>query len=84
VPGAIETYQLDLWGTCVGAKPGERLRLSIMSGAFPLLARNLNTGGDLATETTPVVADQAVHHGPGRRSFVTLPVIDRPEWIAKP
>ncbi len=35
-PGQAETYQIDMWGTCVAVRPGERLRVSIMSGAFPV------------------------------------------------
>lgn len=84
VPDQPETYQLDLWGTCVGAAAGERIRLAIMSGAFPLLTRNLNTSGDLSVETTPVVARQTIYHDASRRSFVTLPIIDQPNWVSKP
>jgi hypothetical protein len=83
-PGKAERYQLDLWGTCVAVQPGERLRLAIMSAAFPLLTRNLNTGGDLSLETTPIVAHQTVFHGPGRISSVTLPIVDRLTEIRTP
>lgn len=83
-PGRAERYEIDLWGTCVAVKPGERLRLSVMSGAFPLLTRNLNTGGDLALETKGVVARQAVHHQPGQLSFVTLPFASGVREIATP
>lgn len=82
--GAPVRYEIDLWGTCVVVRPGERLRLAVMSGAFPLLARNLNTGGDLGTESIGVVARQTIHHEPDRPSFVTLPIIDRPRWIPRP
>ncbi len=83
-PGKPETYQIDMWGTCVSVRPGERLRLAIMSGAYPLLTRNLNTGGDLGLETEPVVAHQTVYHEAGRLSFVTLPIVDRTREIATP
>ncbi|MCC7133528.1 MAG: CocE/NonD family hydrolase [Gemmatimonadales bacterium] len=83
-PNVAVEYQIDLWGTCVVVRPGERLRLAVMSAAFPLLARNLNTGGDLGAETEGVVARQAIHHEPGRLSYLTLPIIDRPNWIPKP
>jgi len=83
-PGKAETYQIDLWGTCVAVRPGERLRLAIMSGAYPLLTRNLNTGGDLSRETTPVVAHQTVFHRAGRLSFVTLPVVHNVREIETP
>jgi putative CocE/NonD family hydrolase len=80
-PGKAETYHLDLWGTCVALTPGQTLRLSVMSGAFPLVTPNLDTGGPLGTERTPVVAHQAVYHERGRLSSVTLPIVDAPRWI---
>ena len=83
-PGKQETYTIDLWGTCASVDPGERIRVAVMSAAFPLLAPNQNTGGSIASERTPVVAHQEIHYGPGRKSFVTLPVIDRPNWIRRP
>ncbi len=83
-PGKPESYQIDMWGTCVGVRPGEHLRLAVMSGAFPVLTRNLNTGGDLGRETTPVVAHQTVFHEPGRLSFVTLPVVGSVKAIPTP
>ena len=83
-PGKAETYQLDLWGTCVTVAPGERLRLSVMSGAFPLLTPNLNTGGPLGTESRPVIAHQVILHDQAAKSFVTLPIVDQPRRIPMP
>jgi putative CocE/NonD family hydrolase len=79
-PDAVETYQVDLWGTCVTVRPGERLRLALMSAAFPLVARNLNTGEPIATGTRMVVAKQAIHRG----TLVTLPIVDSPTEIPPP
>ena len=84
VPGRPETYQIDLWGTCVGVRPGEQLRLSIMSAAFPVLDRNLNTGESLAHGTRMVVAHQTVWHEAGKLSFVTLPIVDHLRTIEVP
>lgn len=84
VPGQVERYDIDLWGTCVLVKPGERLRLAVMSAAFPLLVPNFNTGGDLALETVPVVAQQAIHRGGAHASFVSLPVVSDPRVVPKP
>jgi predicted acyl esterase len=84
VPGAVERYDLDLWGTCVAVQPGERLRLAVMSAAFPLLVPNFNTGGDLGLETTPVVAGQSIYRGGSRASFVSLPVVAAPRVVPKP
>lgn len=83
-PGKPETYDIDMWGTCVGVRPGERLRVAVMSGAYPVLTRNLNTGGDLARETTPVVAHQKVFSEPGRLSYITLPVVPAVRVIPTP
>jgi putative CocE/NonD family hydrolase len=83
-PGRVERYELDLWGTCIAVRPGERLRLAVMSAAFPLLIPNLNTGGDLGLETEPVVARQSVHRGGARASFVTLPIVAAPRMISRP
>src|SRR5262249_54210261 len=80
-PGKAESYQVDLWGTCVAVQPGERLRFAVMSGAFPVLTRNLNTGGDLSRETQPVVAHQVLYH---RLSFVTLPIVNGLQEIKTP
>jgi uncharacterized protein len=83
-PGRPERYDLDLWGTCVSVRPGERLRLAVMSAAFPLLVPNYNTGGDLGGETRPVVARQTVFRGGARASFVLLPVVPAPQEVAAP
>lgn len=83
-PGRVERYELDLWGTCVAVRPGERLRLSVLSAAFPLLVPNFNTGGDLGLETEPVVARQRVYRGGARASFVTLPVVTTPRAVPRP
>ena len=84
VPGQVERYDLDLWGTCVAVRPGERLRLALMSAAFPLLVPNYNTGGDLGSETEPVVAHQRIVRAGAQASFVTLPIVESPRVVAKP
>ncbi|MEZ4588991.1 MAG: CocE/NonD family hydrolase [Gemmatimonadales bacterium] len=83
-PGQMERYDLDLWGTCVAVRPGERLRLAVTSAAFPLLVPNFNTGGSLGLETEPVVAHQTIGRGGEWASFVTLPVLERPRYVPKP
>jgi hypothetical protein len=54
---------------------GHQLRIEISSSNFPLYDRNLNTGGDNVSETTSVVAHNAVHHSPQYPSSVTLSVV---------
>jgi putative CocE/NonD family hydrolase len=61
---------------------GHRIRVHITSAAFPLF-RNLNTGGDPATETRWRVAEQTVFHDRDRSSHVALPVIGSAEGAFK-
>lgn len=58
-------------------KAGHRLRVQVSSSNFPVFARNLNTGGAIAEETTPIIAHQTVHHSAEYPSHVTLPVIPK-------
>ncbi len=74
-----EVYELKI-GPLVTAnrfKAGHRIRLEVSSSNFPQFARNLNTGGDPATETMPIVAKNAVHHGGATASHLELPVVAR-------
>jgi hypothetical protein len=55
--------------------PGSRIRLEVSSSNFPRFDRNLNTGGDFATESIGRPAVQRVFHGGGRASYVVLPLV---------
>lgn len=72
-----EVYEIRLPNMVTGARfpAGHRIRLSVTSSSFPLYERNLNTGGDNSMETTWVVAENAVHHGPEHLSRIVLPII---------
>jgi len=74
--GADELSQatVRLWPTAYRFRRGHRIRVQVSSGAFPRYARNLGTGEPLATATTLLAADQAVHHSPAHPSAVLLPV----------
>jgi putative CocE/NonD family hydrolase len=74
-PGRVYRYAIDLWETSNVFKAGHRLRLEISSSNFPRFARNLNTGGDLATETEMRVARQTIFHDGTYPSHLVLPVI---------
>jgi len=74
-PGRMESYSIDLWSTCIDVLPGHRLRLEISSSAAGKFDVNLNTGGDQATETRSVPADQQVHHDALRPSHILLPIV---------
>jgi putative CocE/NonD family hydrolase len=73
-PGEVQEYNIDCWSTCIRLEAGHRLRVEISSSAFPKFDRNMNTGGQLGTETTGVVAHQTVYHDRARASFLTVPV----------
>jgi putative CocE/NonD family hydrolase len=74
-PGKVEAYDIDAWSTCIELQPGHRVRLQIASSATGKFAPNLNTGGPLGQESQSVVAEQTVHHEPGRASYVLLPIV---------
>lgn len=76
-PGKVYEYDIDLWATSNVFKKGHRIRLEISSSNFPRFDRNLNTGGNFATGTTWVKADQTVYHDTSRPSHIILPVIPR-------
>jgi hypothetical protein len=54
---------------------GHRIRLEVSSSNFPRFDRNLNTGGNNYGEDRPVVARNAVHHGPAHPSQVAFTVL---------
>jgi uncharacterized protein len=58
---------------------GHRLRLDLASSSFPRLERNLNTGGDNATETLAVVATNRIHYDIKGGSWLELSVLPRPK-----
>ena len=74
-PGEIADYNVDLWALGNAFKAGHRLRVVVSSSCFPIYARNLNTGGNLATDTKIVVAKQAIYHTAAHPSYVLLPVL---------
>jgi predicted acyl esterase len=53
------------------------LRVDVSSSNFHRYDRNPNTGEPFGTALTTVVAEQLIHHAPGRESRVVLPVVRR-------
>ena len=74
-PGKAYEYTIDVWPTGNRFRKGHRIRLDVTSSAFPLFARNLNTGRNNQTTTEMVVAEQTVFHGPSHPSRLILPVV---------
>ena len=76
---AGEIYELRL-GPLVTSnvfRAGHRIRIEISSSNFPRFERNLNTGGANVRETSHIVANNVVHHGPDRTSHIVLTVVTR-------
>ncbi len=67
--------RVELWPTAHRFRRGHRIRLQVSSGAHPRYARNPGGGEPLATATTMLGADQAVHHDPEHPSALLLPVV---------
>jgi predicted acyl esterase len=55
--------------------PGHRIRIEVASSAFPMLERNLNTGGNNFDEKDGVIAHNVIHHAPNYLSTIVLPVV---------
>ena len=68
---------IDLWPTSMLFKAGHRIRVEVSSSNYPRFDRNPNTGREIATETQPTVATQAIHHGRTAPSRLVLPVVPR-------
>ena len=66
---------VDLWHTAVQIAKGHRIVVDITSAAFPIYARNLNTGENSLTGTTFRTARVTVHRGANTPSFVELSVV---------
>jgi len=54
------------------------VRLEVSSSKFPRYSRNLNTGLGCGQTAEVATARQTVHHGPGRESWLELPVVPIP------
>jgi uncharacterized protein len=74
-PGKVYKISLSEMVTAIRFPKGHRIRLDIASSNFPLFDRNLNTGRNNYDETTWVVAENSIHHGPHYPSHVVLPVL---------
>lgn len=73
-PGKAYEYDLDLGNTGNLFQKGHRIRLDITSSKSPHYARNLNTGGDSASDDRIVAATQTILHDATHRSYLELSV----------
>ena len=69
--------EIQMWPTSLLVPRGHRLGLDISSSNTPRFDVNPNTGGDIATETHPVPAEQRVFWGGNTPSRIILPIIPR-------
>jgi hypothetical protein len=74
-PGEVAEFRIALAPTSNVFLKSHRIRLEISSSNFPRFDRNLNTGGDIATETRWLIARQKVLHSSQYPSHLSLPVI---------
>lgn len=77
-PGKVYTIKPTPMATSIRFDQGHRIRVEVTSSNFPKFVRNLNTGGRNESETTLVVADNAVHHSAENASYIELPVVTPP------
>ena len=74
-PAEIYKVTIDLQATSNHFGPGHRIRVEVSSSNFPRFDRNLNTGGDIYSETECQIARNTVHHSARYPSHLLLPVI---------
>lgn len=72
-PKKVYTFTLELPSTCIVFKPRHRIRLAITSSAFPIYARNQNTGKNIAHDSEMKIANNKVYHDKNSPSHILLP-----------
>jgi len=80
-PGKVYEFTFELTSTCIKFKPGHRVRLLITSSAFPVYARNPNTGHAIGEDAELRIAHQTIHHNSEYLSYIELPVVRRQDKI---
>ena len=79
VPNQPGVFQIPMGPAGHQIAPGNRLRLSIFSSAFPEYDPNSNTGNEAATDTELRIACQTIYHDVIRPSHIVLPLIKEDE-----
>lgn len=75
-PNQPEEFRIPMGPAGHQIAPGNSLRLSIFSAAYPMYEPNSNTGKEAATDTGQRIAKQTVFHDATRPSHIVLPVIE--------
>ena len=78
-PDEIVPITIDLWSTANLFLPGHCIGIEVSSSCFPKFARNSNTGGEIATESSDQyqTAINRIYHDAAHPSHLLLPIIER-------
>jgi putative CocE/NonD family hydrolase len=77
-PGEVYELHLPLGATSNYFGAGHRIRVEVSSSNFPRFDRNLNVGGNNATETHMATATNKVYHSQQYPSRLSLSTVGRP------
>ncbi len=76
--GRVNEISVDMWNTGHTFRRGHRIRFHVSSAAFPKYSRNLNTGLDLANDSSMKVANTKILHTRAHPSGFSFFEYDRP------
>ncbi|UCC20361.1 MAG: CocE/NonD family hydrolase [Promethearchaeota archaeon] len=76
-PENVYEFTISMGDICQVFKEGHSIRIDISSSNFPKHDRNLNSGGDLYTETEDAIqiAENTIHHAAATPSYIVLPIM---------
>ncbi|MFX0040890.1 MAG: CocE/NonD family hydrolase [Promethearchaeota archaeon] len=76
-PDDIYEFTISMGDICQVFKAGHSIRIDISSSNFPKHDRNLNSGGELYTETEDAIqiAENTIHHSTDNPSYIVLPIM---------
>ena len=74
-PDKVYKYLIELDSMCNEFKIDHRIQVAIMSSAFPIHARNLNTKNEISTGIETKIAENKVFHGRNYPSRLILPIM---------
>ncbi|MEH6790833.1 CocE/NonD family hydrolase [Parasphingorhabdus sp.] len=75
-PDQVYTIRPTPMTTSIRFGKGHRIRVEVTSSNFPKFVRNLNGGGNVATESKATVAKNEIHHDAENPSYIDLPVVE--------